>query len=39
MVMLKECFSTDLIGEMMLATITGIPLNLKYYLDFSSDTI
>ena len=38
MVILKECFSTDLLGEMMLATIAGIPLNL-YYLDSSSDTI
>lgn len=39
MVMLKECFSIGLIGKMMLATITGIPLNLEDYLDYSSGTI
>lgn len=39
MVMLKERFSTGLTGKMMLATITGIPLNLEDYLDYSSGTI
>lgn len=35
----EECFSTGLTGRVVLATITGIPLNLEDYLDYSSGTI